>query len=113
MLRLLVSWLLCLPLAFAITLAPAAATEGHSHDGSCPIEADPSVELLSTLDVDRVVGEAQDDASGSGCVTSCVNLAGSASPGSPMFLPSSAVLQVATDGWLSTSPERLERPPRV
>jgi hypothetical protein len=113
MLRLLVSWLLCLPLAFALALPSAAVTHDLRLGDSCPIPSEPSGERLATLDVDILVDEAQDDFGGTGCVTSCVNLAGCVSPGTGLLPPSSEALQAPAAVWLSTAPERLERPPRV
>ena len=111
--RLLISWLLCLPLAFAMVSGPAAAVDGPGADASCPIQHEPSVELLSTLDVPLVPDDMHDDSSGTGCVTSCVNLSAGASPNPGLLPPSSEALHAPVAVWLSTSPERLERPPRV
>lgn len=108
MLRLLLSWLLVLALA----LPSAAAEVSHHGDVSCPIQPEPSVELLSLLDVDIAMDAGQDDSS-SGCVTSCVNLSGGASPDTGLLPPSSEALRASVVTWLSTSPGRLERPPRV
>ncbi|MGJ7462543.1 hypothetical protein ACR80S_15715 [Halomonas sp. MA07-2] len=108
-LRLLVPWLLCLSLAFAISLAPVAADD-HPRDVSCPIQAELSIEML---DFGSVLDQAQVEDGSNGCVISCVNLADCASSGSTLPPLSSAVLVVAATAWMSTSPERLERPPRV
>ncbi|PAU77276.1 hypothetical protein [Halomonas salipaludis] len=112
MLRLLLSWLLFLPLVLALALPSAAAEASHHGDVSCPIQPEPSVELLSSLDVDIAMDAGQDDSS-SGCVTSCVNLSGGDSPDTGLLPPSSEALRAPVVAWLSTSPGRLERPPRV
>jgi len=109
-LRLLVSWLLCLSLAFAISLAPVAAADDHSRDVSCPIQAELSIEML---EFGSVLDQAQVEDGSNGCVTSCLNLADCVSSGSTLPPLSSAVLVVAATAWMSISPERLQRPPRV
>ncbi|MBD3895841.1 hypothetical protein IEI94_08270 [Halomonas sp. ML-15] len=113
MLRHLLYWLLCLPLVLAMTLPSAAAGERLHGEESCPFHGEPSMELLSSLDIAIGVELSEEESSGTGCVSPCVNLAGWVSPTSGWLPPSSEALHAPDAAWLSTSPGRLERPPRV